>query len=180
MASELTNFLPPERIRALRNDYRFRLLALVLGMLGFLVVVHGILLIPSYMYLSEKADAESLRLSELSAADAGNVPGSAISAKSVNADATRLLAVASSTPASDIVRALLLVPRPGIELQGISYDAGSRVIITGMATTRDALRAYDVALSALPYVSNADLPLSAYAKDSDISFSITLTGTLTP
>ncbi len=52
--------------------------------------------------------------------------------------------------------------------------------VSGMAATRDALRQYATALGGLPYVSKADLPISAYAKDSDITFTITLTGTLTP
>jgi hypothetical protein len=32
----------------------------------------------------------------------------------------------------------------------------------------------------LPYVAKADLPISSFAKETDIPFSITLTGSLTP
>jgi hypothetical protein len=52
--------------------------------------------------------------------------------------------------------------------------------ITGVADTREDLRGYDAALSALPYVSSVDLPISVYAKSSSIPFSISLTGSLTP
>ncbi len=49
-----------------------------------------------------------------------------------------------------------------------------------MAQTRDALRGYVEALNQLPYVSKADLPISAYAKESAIPFMVTLTGSLQP
>lgn len=183
MSAELTNFLPDDRKRAGRADYRYRLTALALAGLGILVVVHGILLIPSYMYLSDKADAERSRIAEFDAADAqSNGTGSASALAHAESDAGRLLAVASSTPASDLFRAVLAVPRSGITVVSFSYSAGvsPQMVITGIATTRDALRAYDLSLSALPYVKDASLPLSAFAKDSDIDFSITLTGSLSP
>jgi Tfp pilus assembly protein PilN len=52
--------------------------------------------------------------------------------------------------------------------------------ISGIADTREDLRSYESALSALPFVTNADLPISDYAKASAIPFTITLTGSLAP
>lgn len=182
MSANLTNFLPPERIRALRGDYRLRVATLSAILLAVLVVVHGILLIPAYLYLSDKADAERARLAELSSGSADGGAGVAARTAALEQNSARLLAVASSTPASDLIAAILAVPRAGISLVGMSYDAGAapRLILTGTASTRDTLRAYDLALDALPYVANAELPLSAYAKESEIPFTITLTGTLRP
>ncbi len=182
MSANLTNFLPRERARSVRGEYRFRVATLAAILLAALVLVHGILLIPAYLYLSDKADAEAARLAELSSGERDGTAGVAARAKALEQDSARLLVIASSTPASDLVAAILAVPRTGITLTGLSYDAGAapRLILTGMASTRDTLRAYDLALAALPYVANAELPLSAYAKESEIPFSILLTGPLRP
>ena len=182
MSANLTNFLPPERIRALRGDYRLRVATLSALLLAALVLVHGILLIPAYLYLSDKAEADRARLAELSGGNGEGTASAAARTSALEQDSARLLAIASSTPASDLVAAIMTVPHPGITLVGMSYDAGAspRLILTGTASTRDTLRAYDLALAALPYVANAELPLSAYAKESQIPFTITLTGTLRP
>jgi len=45
----------------------------------------------------------------------------------------------------------------------------------GIAATRDALRNYQIALQNAAFARAADLPVSAYAKDSNISFNITIT-----
>lgn len=182
MSVELTNFLPEERLRAQRADYRYRLATLALIGLAVLVVVHGILLIPSYMYVADKNDALRARIASFDANAQTAGAGNAGALAHTQADAGRLSVLAATTPASDLVRAILAVGRPGIVLESFAYSAGNdpRLVLTGTATTRDALRAYDVALAGLPYVKSADLPLSAFAKDSNIDFSITLTGPLTP
>jgi hypothetical protein len=50
--------------------------------------------------------------------------------------------------------------------------------VSGIAVTRGALRAYQLALQSAPFAVAANLPVSAYAKDTDIAFTITVT--LTP
>jgi len=49
-----------------------------------------------------------------------------------------------------------------------------------VADNRETLRQYLGVLDALPQVAKAELPISAYAKEKDIGFTITLTGTLEP
>ena len=55
-----------------------------------------------------------------------------------------------------------------------------KMVLTGIASTRETLRTYVTTLSRLPYVSNAEVPISVYAKESLIPFTLTLTGSLTP
>jgi hypothetical protein len=54
------------------------------------------------------------------------------------------------------------------------------MMITGSAATRTALQSFKEELASLPFVTSADLPISAFAKESDIPFSITVTGSLKP
>lgn len=184
MSTELTNLLPSDQERAFRAQYRFRLGTLALILLAAVIVVHGIVLVPSYLLLDDQLDAERSRLATLEATLSSS-EGTSINTRlaALERDGARIVAIASSPAASSVIRAVLGVPHTGIMLSGFSYDApapSGRLVITGMAATRESLRQYVLALSGLPFVTNADLPLSAYAKEADIPFSIVLAGSLTP
>lgn len=184
MSSELTNLLPDERIRAFRRDYFFKL-----GTVAALVVVaaigiHAALLTPSYLYLHETASLARARLAQLTNTLAGSEEAEMQTRLTrLKSDSERLLALSSSPSATGIIRALLAVPHAGITITALSFKSPSpegRLTITGMAKTRESLRQYHLALSSLAFAKSAELPLSAYAKESDIPFTITLTGPLTP
>ena len=184
MLSELTNLLPRERIHAFRRDYFFRL-GVVAGVLcTALIVVHGLLLLPSYMYLNDSVSLDRAHLAELTAniASSGEGEMQARLAR-VKTDADHLLVLSSSPSATTVIRAILAVPHTGIRLTGYTFHTpspGGRLTVMGVASTRESLRQYHLALSSLTFAKSAELPLSAYAKESDIPFTITLTGPLTP
>lgn len=184
MSSELTNLLPEERERALRREYRFRLGTLAALILTLAIAIHAALLLPSYLYLADAVDLQDAHLSGI-AADLASSEEASMNARlaALDADAGRLLTLSSSTSATGVIKAILAVPHLGITLTGFSYSApapSGRLTLTGSAATRESLRQFAAALAALPYVTKADLPLSAYAKESDIAFTITLTGPLAP
>jgi hypothetical protein len=101
-------------------------------------------------------------------------------------ESSYLLNMQKSVTASKTIQTILAVPHTNILISGIIFQQATPTVptrtlqLTGVAKTREALRSFDAALSALPYVSSADLPISSYAKDTDIPFTITLTGTLQP
>jgi hypothetical protein len=143
------------------------------------------LLFPSYLYISEELALERAQLSELEASLAQNGQGD-INARftRLNEHAKRLLTFSQTPAASDALERLLEVPHANVALSGFSVDAAVGNVrqgkISGIADSREALRVYHQALTAVPFVTKADLPLSAYAKEADIPFSILLTLTLTP
>ncbi len=157
----------------------------VAGALGtLLTAVAAVFLVPTYVFLVGSAQAKEMRLasiqSTLSSADEV-----ALSARlaALSSDTAALSALASKQSASSAMRSVLAVPRPGITLSGFTYMPASGkgpgvLALSGGAMTRDALRTYQLALQHSPIVRSADLPVSAYAKDADISFTITVT--LTP
>jgi Tfp pilus assembly protein PilN len=186
MLSELTNLLPTSRIRAFRRGYFLRVAALACMLLTGLVIVHGLLLVPSYLYAHTEEKREATQLAGLNASlQTSEEKQVQTRLTQLSANVAYLNTLASSTAASAALRAVLAVPRTGITLSGFTFApaAGSQpgtMEISGMAATRDSLRAYALALGQLPFVSNADLPISAYAQDNNIPFSISLTGTLRP
>lgn len=184
MTAELTNLLPPDRQLAARREYLMRLASVACGLLTLLALALGAMMVPTYLYLSDRVALAHARLAELDAALASSGEGELSSRVSgIKADVARLATVYAAPSSAAAMRAVLLVPSEGIALGGITFSAPSpegRMTVTGTAATRESLRQYALALSALPFAKTADLPLSAYAKESEIPFTITLTGALKP
>jgi hypothetical protein len=187
--SELTNLLPLENRKAFRREYFIRLGTVAVLVLVVVVVAQAIFLLPSYLYEREIVNSRTLELQRLSANLATTQEQEAqTKLAALQAESTYLLSVNDHPTASIVLRSVLDVPRPGITISGFIFgqpadsSSGNKktLQLTGVAATRESLRSYDTALGALPFVSSADLPISDYAKDSQIPFTITLTGTLAP
>ncbi len=187
MHPELTNLLPASFIRDLRHGYFLRVLTVGIFLAVFLVLVHGLLLIPSYLYASSRVASEQKDLDALTnSLQTSEEKEASTRIAALRTNVTYLSRLGTLPRASATVRSLLAVPRSGIRLGGFTFtapataaDAG-KMSLMGVATTRDSLRLYTLALQQLPFVASVDLPISAYAKESDIPFTITLTGSLLP
>ncbi|MDB5264941.1 MAG: hypothetical protein JWN64_512 [Parcubacteria group bacterium] len=184
--TELTNLLPKDRVRALRKDYFFRLVTVATTLLIGIALVHTVLLIPSYVYATQQIHSGKAELDTLSAALAGSDEAQANArTKNLEADAAYLAQLQTIPTASAAIKAVIMLPRPGISIVGVTFtppkaDGIGTMTLSGVASDRESLRKYNQALAGLPFVKSADLPISAYAKESDIDFTITLTGTLKP
>jgi Tfp pilus assembly protein PilN len=186
MFPELTHLLPNSRIRAFRRGYFLRVGALFCMILTTLVIVHGLMLLPSYLFAHAEVKRENAQLAGLNASlQTSEEKEVRTRLTQLSSNVTYLNTLSTTTAASAALRAVLAVPRTGITLSGFTFapptaTQAGHMGITGMAATRDTLRAYALALGALPFVTNADLPISAYAKEDTIPFTITLTGSLRP
>lgn len=183
--SELTNLLPIDKVRATSRDYFLRLATVALVAVAVLVLIHGALLAPTYLYLSEEVKTRQAHFEGLSASLASSEER-AIHERlsSLAGQAEQLLATTNTPTATAAIREVLSLPRGGVAVTGITISpvtgAEGQMRIMGIAPTRESLRKYSQALATLPFVSRADLPLSVYAAENDITFSIAITGTLTP
>ena len=181
MYNERTNLLPEERQRILRHGYFLRLGVVIIICISGLICAAALLLLPTYIFLTENAHAKETRLanieSVLSSPDEASLSGQ-LSALSDDVAILQTLATAPSV--SSIMCAMLAVPHPGITLSGFAYSpaAGKNfgtLAISGVAATRDALRNYQLALQSASFARAADLPISAYAEDTNIDFTVTVT-----
>lgn len=181
MNNEMTNLLPPERQHALVKNYYIRLGVVIALMISALMLSAAILLLPSYVLLSMNENAEKSRLAAieatLSSADERDL---SVRIATLSRDSEALFALEKASSASATARLILAIAHPGIAISALSYasaaDEGSgTLVVSGVAATRDALRKYQIALQNASFVQSADLPVSAYAKDSHISFSINIT-----
>lgn len=190
MSAELTNLLPESRIRAFRRLYFLRLAAVTLTLLALLAVMHSMLLLPAYFYSEgqvARSQAELASIDQAAQTDEDQQVKARVA--TLTATANDLAKLDQAPVASAALRSVLAVSRTGVALTGFTFSAPpppytasttAKMGVTGTATSRDALRNYAAALGGLPFVANADLPISAYAKETDIPFTITLTGTLKP
>lgn len=183
------NVLPKERLQNLRSIYFVRLGVVACAFLILSVLFHGALLVPSYLYLRTSIIEKEAQAAALSAQLGGTEEEIATRAEALKGNATYLARLGNVPSASTNIRAILALNRPDVHITDITFAAPTgttgkaavgKMVVTGVAETREALRAYNVALSGLPFITKADLPISAYAKESNIQFSITLTGPLTP
>ena len=181
MRDPLTNLLPEDRLRSLRRNYFLRLCATACVLATFLIAAYALLLLPTYMYLLNTASAKRARLANIESSLASSDEAE-LSARldALSNDAATLVALGKAPSITGLMREILAVSRPGIALSGLAYTPAngktpSTLAVSGTAATRDALRQYQIALQAMPFVASADLPVSAYAQDSNIGFSITLT-----
>ena len=181
MNDDLTNLLPPEREQLLSRDYALRLGVVVVWFVTALTLVAGALLLPTFLLLTENVSARQAHLTGIESALSSTDESSfAARLDALNAGATTISALARAPSASGMLRQALAVPRSGVTLSALSYTPAAgggagTLTITGAAATRDALRAYQNALSTSSFAHSVDLPVSAYAKDTDIPFLITVT-----
>lgn len=187
MSHNLINLLPVDRLRAFRRTYFVRLAVVSVSLAAVAILIHTVLLVPTYLLIGAEQgtrEREAARLAEAVASSEGRSAAQKLA--SLDADASYLLGLSGSPKASAEVRAVLAAPHAGISLDGLAYapptgDAGNgKMTVRGVAATREALRAYAEALRAVGGIAAVDLPIGAYAKESAIDFTITLTGSFNP
>lgn len=181
MHNELTDLLPVERRRTVARDYFLRFGAVAAWFVAALAVVATVLLIPTYVFLINSAQAKQNYLSSVQSSVSDNEVNS-LSGRlaTLNGEVGSLATLAKAPSVSGLLREALALPRPGIALSTFTYAPAAAgktatLIIAGTAATRDALRNYQLAVQNASFAQSASLPVSAYAKDTDIGFSITIT-----
>lgn len=180
------NLLPDARKKVLMHLYALRLGVVAAWLLTGVLIVTVVLMIPAYLYFHQAVQTRTAELAGLGEELAGSEEQQVSTrVKTLNDNAAYLTQAASRVSASGAIRVIASTPRNNIRITGMSFSAGaagkpSTMNLSGVATTREALRTYVASLKALPYITTVDLPISAYAKETNIEFSIALTGTFTP
>lgn len=181
MNNNLTNLLPQERQRALSRDYILRIVVVVVVLTTTLILAESVLLIPTYVFLNRSENAKKIHLagieSTLSSADEAILSARL---ETLSSNVTSLASLSNVPSVSAVVRAMLGVSRPGVSLSGFSFTPPSSnnpgtLTISGSSATRNALRSYQLSLQGASFARSAVLPVSAYAKDTNIAFTITVT-----
>jgi len=181
MRNELTNLLPPERQREFHREYLLRFGTVAVLLFSGLVFAAAALLVPAYLFLDEGIREKEARIATLETEYSSSEEAVLFARLTTLSDNAKTLAELADTPtASSVLRGVLAVSRPGVVLSGFGYSAAagknpSTLAVSGVAATREALRSYQIALESPPFSRSANMPVSAYAKDANIPFTITIT-----
>lgn len=178
------NLLPEARKKELSRMYYTRLAIVTVLLFSAVIVIHAALTVPTTLHYFQEAKAQTGLLAGLGEQLAGSGEKEVSSrVKVLNDTGVQLVHTATTGTASGAVRAVMSIPHPGVRITAFSFTSGAtdstkQMKLVGKAASREALRSYAEALGSVPYISTVDLPISAYAKETDIDFAILLTGTL--
>ncbi|OGG78047.1 hypothetical protein A3A36_02625 [Candidatus Kaiserbacteria bacterium RIFCSPLOWO2_01_FULL_52_12b] len=154
-----------------------------------LTLTAAALLSPTYILLIKSISAKETRLASIEST-LSSTEEKALSARLsiLLNEAAILTALGEMISASSRIRSFLAVPRPGVSISNVAYTPATTIqyknsvgtipgtiAVSGTAATRDALRTYQLALQKEPFATSVNLPVSAYAQDANISFTITVT-----
>jgi hypothetical protein len=187
MSLELTNLLPEQTTRAFRRMYFIRLLVVGVSVFLCALLIQYLLLLPSYIYTLKNVQQKTISMESINKNSITSGEKELQNKKRTITETTQYLLRLQKVPsATEALRTVLTVPRTGISLSGFTFakDTGTttkaQMSVSGIALTRDTLRQYVSSLENIPSIEAVDLPISAYAKDSEIPFTITISGHLIP
>ncbi len=172
------NLLPAQRVAALEQVTLVRFGVTVCVGIAIAALIGSLLLVPVRLMLHQAILEKEGELASLQTASTTSdriTIGERLDRLLKNVAAVK--ALSGSGSASTALRNVLEIPREGIVLTGLTYTPSqpSTLIVTGVAATRDNLHDYQAALQRAAFVRASQLPVSSYAKNMQVPFTITLT-----
>lgn len=169
-------FLPQPYKSEVLREHRMRLTIVCLGL--FIVAMLSGVILSMPTFISTRSQRSSMEqdkvrlLAELSSERGEEI---AVEVSAIKAKLAILSAKSARRPMMSVFEKILSQPRRGISIVGISLRRDEEkgvIVLQGFADTRADLVAFSKALQADPTFPRVDLPVSALAKGTDISFTI--------
>jgi len=167
------NLLPPQEKEFLRLEKMSRSAIFVGRLFLFLVCIFAVLLAVTWLYLSAQVQAMNGLVS------AGEGGSSSLVARELGAkitDANQKIKLLSDlqnsrVPVVDVLKNLAMAVSPEIRFDSIQFDIKKKkVVLTGHASTREQLVAFQGKLEGCPLFSEIKSPVSNFIKSEDIDF----------
>lgn len=176
----MINLIPPTAQKQVTTEYWVRVFSVWLFLLGTAFLIVAILNVPVYVLVQSQLGT-FLQEFNLATNQGETYKNSEATIVKVNAIATLLTKANKVTLFSEVIGELEKQASDvgGITITNFSLSrkegALAPVVVSGIATSRLLLSEYRDVLSKNPRFESATLPLSSFAKEKDIPFSITLT-----
>jgi len=180
----MTNLLPHAHQVALTKEYKHRRIVVLLSLFIFVIVVSIGFLLPSYIL-------STVRLTEIQAQEVGARKINEVLQEDNSASSVTLKEVSEKllfikTQGDSSVQAvidLIILNKPAdIKIKSITYQSGDdsnegTIVLEGLAKDRESLTMFKNMIETQDAFIRVDLPISNFAKDKDINFSMDLFGT---
>ncbi len=169
--------LPPQETVKIHREYHARLAVVALGLFAVTLFLGALFLSPAYFLSSQREDASvgSARALKDSVALRNKndlAPSIALAKNKLNA----LADANAGVPANELIATALRKQGAGIHLTLLSVsraEAGGRtLLLSGTADNRDVLLAFRRAVSGEKVFASVEVPVSDFAKDSALPFSL--------
>lgn len=174
----MINLLPEYNARVFKRMYLLRLLSVSLLALAVLVIIHSVLLVPTYVFLQAQILNQNIEkefLSKTLVASGSNEVEARLSA--LNEKIILLNTLPQQPTFISAIEEILEVSRTGIQVTQISYtpyDPKTHIGVRGIATDRDALRSFAQRLETRDGVAAVEFPIGNLSKDKDLPFTISI------
>ena len=173
----MANLVPQLAKKRIAFEYWVRVLTAWFLLWAVAFVIGGVLLFPVYIFTKTQVavHAESASAAEESVVDYETVSAEL---KQANIQAQLVIEDARKTRASDYVSLFNSLEGQGVVITELNFSKNKTIVepirLTGIATDREALAAFRERLLAPPAIATVNLPISSLAKESDITFNMTI------
>jgi hypothetical protein len=172
----MTNVLPQSYKRKIKKEFRLRFFIVILSLLNILVMIAGVLLIPSFV-MSRSVHATLTGILASAPHESQEKTVSSVSAE-VKAISNKLSYVSKNFNNSvRITRTLEVldgVKTSGVTISSLHINTKDKTItVSGDADTRSNLIQFVDGLKAESYFSNINLPVSNLVEQTNLKFNLT-------
>lgn len=174
----MPNLIPKKEQGALKKEYSFRRLSVIFFLICIILAVSLVLLFPSYILSKVRAtnialDLESVKKATSAANSNDELTTSLRQAKE---KAVTLQVSDKNLTVYDLIHSFEN-KSAAIKLKDISYIRNAdnvSLVIQGRATDREGLIEFEKQLKSNPNFLSVDLPISNFAKEKDIDFTMNI------
>ena len=176
----MINLLPHDQKLLVLKEYKLRRIAVVFGSFLSVIILADVLLVPSFVLVFYKARVSSTTAAPVAATAQDATDQKAFQAQ-LQSDRQIIASVKSDKKMvpSKAISFILNNKKSDITILSINYsvtDTGYAVSVRGIASTRESLRNFSDALQNEEGVTSVKLPVSSFAENSNIGFSIDIKG----
>jgi len=182
----MINLLPELYKLQFSREYRWRVAVTVLLFLDALAIAASILLVPSFLQSAELGVVVSTPTTKEASSQAAALHAGLLAQTATLSTVLKALTSGGSAAPlfTDVMTRIDADKTKAISITSVNYALAARgaggnasavLVMHGMAATRDDLAQFVAALKAEKYINNVQVPISDYAADSDVPFTITVT-----
>jgi hypothetical protein len=175
----MINLLPYKEKKIVEHVRIMRVVTVTLSMVTILVIIAGVLLLPTYITITSRYALAQKNISKL---EKEGVITNNINIEDIDKRTNELvkkLTAPDDTPPAEYVALVRGASNNQIRLTGFSLATNNKTgaisfAVSGIALNREALQQYVSSLQKLEQVATVDSPISNYVKSKDADFAITL------
>lgn len=172
------NLLPQEYQRNLKKEYSRRRVTLILIVFFFIGLAGMLTLFPSYLLSLQKEKEISVEDINIEKTLRADVAGLNKQINSIKEDTALVLGREAQSQIYLLLAQILENRSSGIVIKSLSYkkqnDDLVSIAVVGVANTRDGLLSFTKELETLEIFEHVNVPVSNFAKEKNIEFSLDL------